>query len=130
MLKRLKDLLYDSTVGLLREYQRKALELAKITAASFYIEGVKKLRQYTLRLFFGLLTIFVLAMVIVVTPLAFIALGPWSPMAKMAALGVYALIYLGACLWALSDFFSEKRWLEFSRSRQLLEDLGGGNNHA
>jgi hypothetical protein len=130
MIKKITDLLYDSTVGLLRDYQRKTIELVKISAASFYIEGIRKLRKHTLYLFYGVAALLMLALAVVITPLAFIALGPWSASAKMIALGVYALIYLGVPILYLRDLFSEKRWMEFTRSQKILDDLASSNNHS
>ena len=43
-IERLRGLVYDSTVGLLRQYQDKAIELLRIEAASFYVKLLQMLR--------------------------------------------------------------------------------------
>lgn len=117
------EFFYGTTIGLLKQYQEKSVELAKLATATAYVHSIKTIRKYCLYLLAAFLMLVVLAFAIVVVPLAFIALGPWSANAKLVALALFALIYLVVPLVLLKDFLSEKRWLQLSRSEKILQSL-------
>ena len=83
MLKKFTDLLFDATVGLVREYQRKTVELAKITAATYYLQGIHTLRKHCISLCLVFFSALVLVVTLVVTPVALLMLAPWSIPVKM-----------------------------------------------
>lgn len=117
------DVLYGATIGLLKDYQDKSIEFAKLTAGAAYLHGVKTIRKYCLYLLAAFLMLVILAFAIVVVPLAFIALGPWSSEAKLIALAVFTVAYVLVPLILLKDFLSEKRWLQLSKSEKLVSHL-------
>ena len=123
LFQKLGDILYGATVGLLKEYQEKSIDLAKLATATAYLHSVKTIRKYCLYLLAAFLMLVVLAFSIVVVPLAFIALGPWDANAKLIAMAVFAAVYLVVPLILLKDFLSEKRWLQISRSEQIVSHL-------
>lgn len=122
-LDKLGRFLYRATIGVLKEYQEKSIDLAKLATATAYLHSVKTLRRYALYLLAAFLLLVVLAFSIVMVPLAFIALGPWSGEAKLIALAIFALVYLVIPAVLLKDFLSEKKWMQISRSEKLVESL-------
>ena len=120
---RIGDFFYGATIGLLKEYQEKSIDLAKLAAAAAYVHSIKTLRKYCLYLLAAFLMLTVLAFSIVVVPLAFITLGPWSANAKLIALACFATAYLVIPMFLLKDFLSEKKWLQISRSEKILSNL-------
>ena len=123
MLKKLTDLLYEATVGLIEGYQRKSLELAKIAAASCYAQGVRALRKHSILLFLLVFCIVMLAASLVITPFAVVLLLPIGRMARLAAVCVLGIAYIGASLYFVLHLFSEKKWMQFSGFNGLMEKV-------
>lgn len=120
---KLGGILYGATIGLLKEYQEKSIDLAKLATATAYLHSVKTIRKYCLYLLAAFLMLTVLAFSIVMVPLALIALGPWGTEAKLVSLAVFAAIYVIVPLVLLKDFLSEKKWLQISKSERLISHL-------
>ncbi len=114
MIKKITDLLLDVTTGLLNQYQRKTLELAKFAANATYAQTIKVVRKHSLFLFLVILCLMMLSITLIVTPIALIALAPWSPRAKILLVLAVALSYVIICLLFIQRLFSEKTWLRFS----------------
>ncbi len=122
-LDKIQGLLYDATFGLLREYQKKTLELVRITAASCYLQGIKGLRQAAIVFFLVTLASVVFAVALVVVPVAVILVLPWPAMQKAAAISVFGLLDIGAALVFLFHLFSEKRWMKITRTEKFIDEI-------
>lgn len=120
---RLKSLLYGSTIGLLKDYQNKTLELIRITAATYYLQGMKALREVAMLLAGVLFAVVVLSIAIVVTPIAVIMVSTLSAPIKACLILAVGLAVAGAALLALSNIFSEKRWLELTKANEMVEKI-------
>ncbi len=123
MLDKLQGLLFDATIGLFRDYQKKTLELVRITAAGYYIQGVQALRKAAITLFLVTLASVVFSVAFVVIPVALVLISPWSVTAKMIAIGLLGLLDMAAALVYISALFSEKRWMEITKSQELVDQL-------
>ena len=128
IVKKFVDILYDATYGLAKQYQKKTIELAKITAAQYYLQGMKALRKHLV----AIVGVVFCAMLFVVTsvalPLALVAVAPIGATAKMTAIaliGVFLLLVSGLMIQAL---FSEKRWMEITGSKEWIEKLTNQSN--
>ena len=123
MIKKFIELFFDSTLGLLRQYQKKSFHMARVAAAAVYVQGVQALRKQLLTLFRVLIAAFVMAFALVVTPFFIVMLIPTDPGVKIMLAAFLGLIYIlipAVFLWTL---FSEKKWMEISGSERLVETL-------
>lgn len=123
MLKKLTDLLYEATVGLVEGYQRKSLELAKIAAASCYAQGLKALRKHSIFLLVLVFSVVMLAASLVIMPFAVVLLLPIGRAARLAAVCVLGAVYIGTSLYFVLHLFSEKKWMQFSGFNGLMEKV-------
>lgn len=114
MIKKITDLLLDATVGLLNQYQRKSVELAKLAATAGYVQGVKIVRKHSLFLFLVILCMIMLSVTLIATPIALVALAPWSVRAKILSVLGLGLAYAILSLVFIQRLFSEKTWMRFS----------------
>ena len=120
---RFADLAYEATVGIAHQYRRKALELVKITAATYYVQGLNILRKHALLLFLLLFTVVLLAVTVVIVPVAMILATEWSSLAKVISLAVLGVAYAGTILVGLKILFSEERWMKATGFQELLDSI-------
>lgn len=122
-IERLRGLVYDSTVGLLRQYQDKAIELLRIEAASFYVKLLQMLRRQVILLVTIVLCLLMIAIGVFALPLAVIYFLPVSPLAKAALVLVFGAFYISIPLLSLRSMLSEKRWMQASGSEEFLSKV-------
>lgn len=122
-LKRFKELLIDATVGLVKQYQQKTMDLVKLEATAFYIRLLQILRRQALVIMLGLFLVVMVAAGIVIVPLALIALAPWSRETKLVLALLIGIADLGVPLFLLGYFLSEKKWMELTKSDELLDSV-------
>ena len=123
--KKISDLLCDIGSTLLRDYQSKAVDMAKIEAAALYIRGIKALREHFLAVVTLIFSLLLLAFSVILLPLAFILCTDWTAGAKISALGVLSIFYIGIPWIVVRRFLSEKTWMRLSKSDELLEKVVG-----
>ena len=124
---KLSDLAYDATIGIAKEYRKKALELVKITAAAYYIQALSILRKHFLLLFLLVFTVVLLAVTAVVVPVAMVLAAPWTSTVKLVCLAVLGVVYSASILAGLSHLFSEEKWMKASGFQELLESIHTDN---
>jgi hypothetical protein len=117
------DLAYDATIGLAKQYQKKALELLKITAATCYVQSLKVFRKHLLLVFLLLFSVALLAVTAVVVPVAIILVSSWTPTLKATSIAVLGLFYCIVAAACLQCFFSEKNWMKASGFQELLDSI-------
>lgn len=123
MFERLKEAFIDATFGLVKQYQEKTIELAKLEAAAFYIRSVKAFRRQFL-IFMGMIfCTVVFAMAIVVMPLVLIMIAPINSYLKVALVMITALLEIIVPALYLIKLTSEESWLKLTRSHDLLENI-------
>lgn len=125
-LDKLSDLVYDATLGLLKQYQEKTIGLAKIHAANTLVKAVRAVRRQSLLFVLLVLCLFVLAAGIVILPLALVFLSPWSAGLKAFLILLLGIFDIAIPAAVLSRVFSEKKWLKFTHAQELLDKATNG----
>ena len=117
------DLTYEATLGLLKQYQQKAMELTKIALATVYSHALRIARKHLLLfclLFFGTM---VSAVAAVVIPVTLILLTSWSVAIKAVTLLILGSVYISGTAWVFLVLFSEDRWMKMAGIQDLLDDI-------
>ncbi len=121
----LQDTVYDATIGLLKQYQEKTLDLVKIMSLRFYVQGLKLFRKHLVLVFFLIFTVILLAVSVVVIPVAMVMLTSWASQTKILCIGLLGLLYIGITAGLMSLLFSEEKWMQVSGVKELLDELEG-----
>ncbi|MCG3176794.1 MAG: hypothetical protein MOGMAGMI_01758 [Candidatus Omnitrophica bacterium] len=116
----LRRVVYDATVGLVRDYQTKILELVKIEAATLYVNLLQALRRQVILLVTVLLCLLMIAIGVFALPLAVIYFLPLTPLVKAALVLVFGALYITVPLLALRSMLSEKRWMQSTGTEDLI----------
>ena len=116
-----KELFWDATVGILKQYQEKSLDIVKLEAAGFYVRAIQLLRRQTLTLALVIFLIVIAAVAIVVAPLVLVSLAPWTRGVKIVLGLVLGIIDVGVPILLVQNLFSEKRWMETTKTDEILE---------
>lgn len=124
----LQDTVYDATIGLLKQYQEKTLDLAKIMTLKFYVQGLKLFRKHLVLVFFLIFTVILLAVSIVVIPVAMVMLTSWASQTKILCIGLLGLFYIGITAGLMSLLFSEEKWMQVSGIKELLDEFDTKSN--
>ena len=122
-LKKFKGLLLDATVGLVKQYQSKSIDLVKLEAAACYVRGIQLLRQQVLILAAVLFLVATAAVSVIVVPLVWLALAPWPIGMKLWLALLLGVLDIGLPLGILAYLLSEKKWMELSKSDALMESV-------
>ena len=122
-LKKFKELFVDATLGLVKQYQAKSLDIVKINAAACYIRGVQVLRQQVLVFTLILFLVAMAAVAVVAVPLVLLALTPWSREVKLVVAVLLGAVDISLPLFMAAHFLSEKKWMEFTKSDELIDSL-------
>ena len=120
---RVADLAYDATLGLLKQYQHKALELVKIGVAAFYAHTLKITRKHLLLFCLLVFGTMLSAVALVVVPVVIVLLTPWSALIKVLCLLILGSAYVMGTAWIFLVLFSEERWMKLSGMQELLEEI-------
>ncbi len=123
---KLKGLAYGLTLGLLKEYQEKTAQLIKMQAATFYLKGVQLMHRQILGLAALVFILTVLAVAVVMVPIALVALSPWTATTKMVVIAGLGILDVALSLWIISQMLSEEKWLEITKSNEIIERLRSG----
>ncbi len=122
ILKGLKGLVIDGVVDAVKQYQSKSASLVKIKATLWYIQGVQLLRRQTLVFALILFLVVMAALAIVIVPFILLAIAPWTQNVKWTVALLLGLADIAVPLLLLARLFSEKRWMRFTKSNELLEN--------
>ena len=120
---KLYNIAYDATIGLAKLYQKKTLQLVKITAASAYLQLLKTTRKHAILLALAIFAVVLLAVAVVVVPVALVLVTPWSTTVKVIELVALGAIYIGAVLACLQNVFSEEKWMKASGFQELMDSI-------
>ena len=94
MWNKLYDFAYGATIGLVKLYRRKALELLKITAASAYLQVLRAARKHLVLLLLVLFAVTLSAVAAVVIPVALVMVSPCAAGTKVVLLIALGLAYV------------------------------------
>ncbi len=118
-----KGLIYEATIGLAREYQRKTLDLARITAATYYLKAVKSLRHVAVGIFLVTIASVVFAVALVVVPITLVLLAPWTPVQKSFAVALLGVADISVTVIYLMYLFSEENWMKVTKSQEFIDEI-------
>lgn len=128
VLRKLGSIAFDATLGLVKQYHEKTLQLVKLEAASFYITGVKALRKQVMAVLAMHVCLTVLAVAMVLIPVLLVLFAPISYGLRVGLVAVLGVLYIGIPAFALSKLTSEKTWLELSKSNEILSSITNGKH--
>ncbi len=120
---RFKGALLGATFGLLKDYQDKTVELAKIKAVQGYAVAMQMVRRQLLAMLLIFFCVMVLAVAVVALPLAIVLLLPIALSVKISVLCVLTVILISLLVWTVSVLVSESRWMRFTKVEQLVESV-------
>ena len=122
-LKKFKELLVDATIGLVKQTQEKTIGLVKIEAAACYIRVMRLLHRQVLVFALILFLVVTTAAGLVIGPLALLALAPLTREVKLVLVLLLVIVDIGVPLWILNHFFSEKKWMELTKSNEMMDHV-------
>jgi hypothetical protein len=125
--KKFGGLLADSTVGLVRQYQKKSMEFVKIQAAALYIQGIKSARNLCLTLSLVVFLFSLAAVGLVAVSLTLVLMIPMPLAAKITGVLLLGVLYVGGPAIAVFRILSDKNWMKFTGAADLLEKATNGH---
>lgn len=120
--KKFTGLFYDVSVGLIKDYQKTAVDIAKIEAASFYVKAVRAVRQQCLLMTLVMFGIVVYANVMGILQIALLLYAPWPPAGKISASILMGLLGFIVPLAVILKFFSEERWMKITKAESCVSN--------
>ena len=130
-LKKFSGVVYDVTVGLLQQYKRTTVGLARIELAALYVRAVKLIRQECLIFTLILCGLIIYANLFGVIQMAILLYAPWSIAGRIAAAMTFGILCSVAPFLVVLKFFSQKRWMQITKADELIEramEAGPGRN--
>lgn len=95
----------------------------KIQALTYYLKGIGRVRRFCLLLFSIFFATATLVGGLILVHAALFLYVPWSPKAKLLALLILGAVYALVSAGFLISQFSQKKWMEFSKAGELMEDV-------
>ena len=120
---KLYDFAYDATLGLIKVYRKKTLELLRIVAASAYLQVLRATRKHLVILLAVIFAVTLSAVAAVVVPVALVMVSPWTAGTKVFLLIALGLAYVSAIALCLHNVLSEEKWMKASGFQELLDSL-------
>ena len=120
---KLYDFAYDATLGLVRLYRKKTVELVKIAAASAYLQILRVARKHALILLAVLFAVTLSAVAAVAVPVALVIVSPWPAGTKVVLLIALGAVYSLVIALCLQSVLSEEKWMKASGFQELLHSL-------
>lgn len=117
------DAAYDATLGLLRQYQEKTLQLVRIQAAAFYAQLLKSARKHLILLCLLIFGTMLSAIALVVIPVTLVLLTSWSTAIKVVCLLILGSFYIAGTAWIFLVLFSEEKWMKYSGVQEILDKI-------
>jgi heme/copper-type cytochrome/quinol oxidase subunit 4 len=108
---------------LVKSYLDSALELFKIEAVICYLNGINAARQMTMRWFFHLFCLVLMAVGLGLIPFGLCLFMPWTPQTKAILVLAFSAVYIVVPLILILTGFSQKRWMKASGAKDLMENV-------
>lgn len=118
--RKLGDVLYDVTIGLLKEYKRTTVDLAKIELATYYVKAVKLIRQECLISTLILFGVIIFANVMGIVQMAILLYAPWSIAARILLALSFTVVCSVVPLLIVLRLFSERRWMAITKADEFI----------
>jgi len=107
----------------LKVFRSKSVEIAKIIASVYYLDGVRAARRYALQFCMIVFLAVFLAVAFVVMPVAVLVVWPLASTTKLWILAGLAVVDIALPIWGISVFFSEERWIRLSGLEAIIRNL-------
>ena len=121
----IKGLLAGITIKLMDNWRRVSIQLLKIEAAKFYLQGVQMARLSMISLMRMGLAIGLIGVGVLLFHAGLFILLPWTVESK-AVLGLFlGLAYVAIGYFTLRANMNEKTWMEKSGVAEILEEATG-----
>jgi hypothetical protein len=121
----IKGLLAGITIKLMDNWRRVSLQLLKIEAAKFYLQGVQMARWSMISLMRMGLAVGLIGVGMLLFHAGLFILLPWTVESK-AVLGLFlGLAYVAIGYITLHANINEKTWMEKSHVAEILEEAAG-----
>ena len=122
-IKKVQDVAYDATIGLVKNYQQKTVTLAKLHAAQVYMKFVLGARKQIMTLALGIFCAVLGAVGLIVIPVQLILQTHLSNRWKFGLIAGWGVLTVLIPLVAFLYIFSEKAWIKFSKSQKFMDDI-------
>lgn len=120
LFKKFTAVLYDVTVGLLQQYKRTTIDLAKIELATLYVKAIKIIRQEILIAILILFGVIIFANLLALIQMAILLYAPWGVPARIAAAATCTVVFALLPLAVILRFFSQSRWMAITKADEML----------
>ncbi len=117
------SLLLHIFVNFIRQSKEKSLDLAKIEVAIYYLKIIKTIRCIYLGGLFVLVSLIFMIHGFMFIHVAFFYYVPWSRETKALVILLLGICYLMAPLGIYIYCASQRRWMKFSRSGELVQKV-------
>ncbi len=125
-IRRFGDVLYDVSVGLLKQYKRTTVDLAKIELASYYVRAIKIIRKECMISTLVILGVIIFANMLGVIQFAILLYAPWSIPARVAAALGFGIVCAVIPLVIVLQLFSERRWMAVTKADEFVAKAMSG----
>ncbi len=123
MLKAIIDILSGTFVHLVGQLREKVIEIAKIEASAFYIRCVMIARRACLLAVLLTFCVLMIALSLVVIPPILVLSSDLDSQTKLTIIGILGGLDILLPTFFIWRFFSQKRWMRFTRSDELLKTV-------
>ena len=126
LFKRFSGLAYDVTIGLIREYKKTTIDLAKIEFATMYVKAIKLIRRECMISTLIVFGVVIFANAMGVVQVAVLLYAPWSVPGRIAAALSLGIVTSILPLVIVLRLFSEKRWMEMTHADEITRKAVDG----
>ncbi|GEM_PF-1403134 len=130
LLRKVTGVMYDMTVGLLKEYKRTTIDLARIELASAYVRVIKLIRQECLISTLIIFGVIIFANAMLVVQVSILLFTPWSVPLRIFTALAFGVVCAVAPLLVVLRFFSQERWMRITRADEIIARAMEGNAFA
>ena len=129
LFKKFSGLFYDATVGVLKQYKRTTIDIARIELATFYVKVIRLIRQEVLTSTMIIFGVIVFANAMGVVQVAILLFAPWHMANRIIAALLLGIVCSLVPLAIVLRLFSEKRWMQMTKADQLIADIIGNSQN-
>jgi hypothetical protein len=129
LLRKFTGVLYDVTVGLLQQYRRTTIDLARIELATYYVKVVKVIRQEVLISILVIFGVVIFANLLGLIQMSILLYAPWSVPGRIVASAAFTITCAIVPLIVILRLFSQRRWMEITRADEMLSKAVGSQRN-
>lgn len=126
MLKGLLKGLVSSIIG--RSFGA-ALDIVKVELAITAIKLLGGIRRFVIMTMLGFFMLMLIAVGMIMIPVALCVYMPWSPETKLLVVLLFAIVYIAVPAFILMSLMAEKRWMRASGASKLVAKIAESRHH-